>query len=105
MSNIYFNMSILADLTLLKTTVGVFVNLMSDNRSRKLFKLNGGVRKLIEILKNYCERDWMLGTLVCQALWNYCIETPNLYDLITETEIQELLIILADYLGNYSKSK
>ncbi|XP_049822564.1 armadillo repeat-containing protein 2 isoform X2 [Aethina tumida] len=87
-----------ADLTLLKTTVGVFVNLMSDNRSRKLFKLNGGVRKLIEILKNYCERDWMLGTLVCQALWNYCIETPNLYDLITETEIQELLIILADYL-------
>ncbi|KAJ8918425.1 hypothetical protein NQ315_008122 [Exocentrus adspersus] len=86
------------DPTLLKTTIGVFVNLMSDNRSRILFKKKGGVGKLIEILKEFCENDWSLGSLVCQVLWNYCIDTIDLYELLSEKEIQQLLVLLADYL-------
>ncbi|KAJ8975565.1 hypothetical protein NQ317_000249 [Molorchus minor] len=52
-----------ADLTLLKTTIGVFVNLMSDNRSRMLFKNSKGIPKVITILKDFCENDWLLGNL------------------------------------------
>lgn len=89
----------LADPTLLKTTVGVFVNLMSDNKSRVLFEKKHGVLKLITILKEYCEGDWLLGNLVCQALWNYCIDTIDLNELLSESEIQQLLELLADYLG------
>lgn len=86
------------DLGLLKTTIGVFVNLMSDNRSRILFKKLGGVKQLLTILTSYCEHDWLLGMLICQVLWNYCIDTIDLYELFGEGEIQQLLILLADYL-------
>ncbi|CAG9859619.1 unnamed protein product [Phyllotreta striolata] len=86
------------DQTLLKTTVGVFVNLMSDNRSRNLFKNNGGVSKLIKMLTVECEHDWSLGNLICQVIWNYCIDTTDLHELFTDAEIQKLLVILADYL-------
>lgn len=88
------------DPTLLKTTIGVFVNLMSDNRSRVLFKKKEGVAKLVKILKDFCETDWLLGNLVCQVLWNYCIDTIDLYELLSDAEIQQLLILLADYLGS-----
>ncbi|KAF7271472.1 hypothetical protein GWI33_015641 [Rhynchophorus ferrugineus] len=87
-----------AEMTLLKTTIGVFVNLLSENRSRMLFKTKGGVLKLITILSTYCENDWLLGSLVCQVLWNYCIDTIDLYELLSESEINQLLILLADYL-------
>ncbi|XP_028133893.2 armadillo repeat-containing protein 2 [Diabrotica virgifera virgifera] len=82
----------------LKTTVGVFVNLMSDNRSRILFKNNGGVSKIIKILTTECDHDWSLGNLVCQVLWNYCIDTIDLHELFSESEIHKLLVLLADYL-------
>ncbi|XP_030747859.1 armadillo repeat-containing protein 2 isoform X2 [Sitophilus oryzae] len=86
------------EMTLLKTTTGVFVNVLSENRSRTIFKNKGGVQKLINILKKYCEDDWLLGSLVCQVLWNYCIDTLDLYELLTDSEINQLLILLADYL-------
>lgn len=73
---------------------------MSDNKSRILFRKSGGVGKLINILKEYCENDWLLGNLVCQVLWNYCIDTIDLHELLAESEIQQLLVILSDYLGN-----
>lgn len=85
---------------ILKTTMGVFVNLMADNKSRTLFKKSGGVKKLIAILEKYGQNDWLMGTLVCQALWNYAIDSIDLYDLFTEDEVQKLLVLLADYLGN-----
>ncbi|XP_066138168.1 armadillo repeat-containing protein 2 isoform X2 [Euwallacea fornicatus] len=87
-----------AEPTLLKTTIGVFVNVMSDIRARKLFKTSGGIKKLVFILTKYCESDWLLGCLVCQVLWNYCIDTTDLYELFSNDEINELLILLADYL-------
>lgn len=88
-----------ADLTLLKTTIGVFVNLMADNKSRNLFKDLGGISKLITILNSYAQNDWLLAMLVCQVIWNYCIDTIDLYELIPDHEIQQLLEILAELLG------
>lgn len=84
---------------ILKTTMGVFVNLMADNKSRSLFKKKGGVKKLIAILEKFGQSDWLTGTLVCQGLWNYAIDSLDLYELFAEDEIQKLLVLLADYLG------
>ncbi|KAK4879012.1 hypothetical protein RN001_007158 [Aquatica leii] len=86
------------EINLLKTTVGVFVNLMADNKTRLLFKNCGGTKRLIRILKKFGQCDWALTMLVCQVLWNYCIDSINLYELISDSEMQELLTILADYL-------
>lgn len=72
---------------------------MSDNRSRLLYKNAGGVSTLIEILNKHGQHDWILAMLVCQTIWNYCIDTANLYEIISDAEIQELLKLLADYLG------
>lgn len=83
---------------ILRTTVGVFVNLLVDNKSRFMFRNKKGVMQLVQILNSH-GHDWLLAMLVCQALWNYCIDTANLYELISEEEIQELLSILADSLG------
>lgn len=83
----------------LRTTVGVFVNLLVDNKSRVMFKNKKGVSQMIHILNTH-EHDWILAMLVCQALWNFCIDTTNLNELISEEEIQELLGILADSLGS-----
>lgn len=85
----------------LRTAIGVFVNLLVDNKSRLMFKNKKGVSQLIRIL-NVHGHDWILAMLVCQASWNFCIDTTHLQDLISEDEIQELLGLLADSLGNYN---
>lgn len=83
----------------LRTTVGVFVNLLVDHKSRLMFKNKKGVSQMIHILNEH-GHDWILAMLVCQALWNLCIDTSNLHELIAEDEVQELLGILADSLGD-----
>lgn len=82
----------------LRTAVGVFVNLLVDNKSRLMFKNKKGVSQMVNILNTH-GHDWILAMLICQALWNLCIDTKNLYELIPEEEMQELLSILADSLG------
>ncbi|XP_017784386.1 PREDICTED: armadillo repeat-containing protein 2 isoform X2 [Nicrophorus vespilloides] len=86
------------DLSLLKTTVGVFVNLMADQKNRKLLLENYGLLKLIGVMNNYGQYDWSLSMLVCQVIWNYCIDSSNLYEAISDVEIQQLIAILVDYL-------
>lgn len=86
---------------LIRTTAGVFVNMMADQRNRITLRNNFGVTKLIKILHNYGQMDWSLAMLVCQVLWNYCIDTIDMYELITDEEIQQLMAILIDYLGSY----
>lgn len=72
---------------------------MADNKNRVLFKSNGGLSKLINILNMYGQYDWPLSMLICQVIWNFCIDSVNLYELISDSEMQQLLAILADYLG------
>lgn len=57
---------------------------------------------MIQILNEH-GHDWLLAMLVCQALWNLCIDSSNLHELISEGEVQELLGILADSLGTNKK--
>lgn len=81
--------------------MGVFVNLMADFQSRIIFKEHNGIHKLIRILQIYGELDWSLSMLTCQVIWNYCIDSTNLHEVFEGSEIEELLCILAEYLGNW----
>jgi hypothetical protein len=51
------------------------------------------------VLKKFGEGDWQLATLVCQALWNYCIESINLHAALGIDQTNQLLEILVDFLG------
>lgn len=79
--------------------MGVFVNLMADFNSRVIFKEQNSISKLIRILHIYGEIDWSLSMLICQVLWNFCIDSTNLHEAFGGTEIEELLRVLAEYLG------
>lgn len=86
------------EINLIKTTVGVFVNLMSDTKNRKLFQEQNGVEKLIGVLNQYGQYDWTLSMLVCQVIWNYSIDSVNLYDAFSDNEVQQMIAILVDFL-------
>ena len=59
--------------------VGIVINLMSDKRLRPAFKAEKGVQRSIDLLYSCLEeKDWDLACLVCQALWNYCIDCHRL---------------------------
>ena len=38
--------------------------------------------------------DWLLASLVCQAIWNYSIDNNNQFDCIDNEEISELDAVL-----------
>ena len=88
---------------LVYTNVGVIVNMMSDTDKRTSLKTMGGVTSLINVLKDCggspesgC--DWLLASLVCQAIWNYSIDTNNLFDCMDKEEISELEAVLVEFL-------
>lgn len=57
------------------------------------------VCRLVEVLKDFARRDWQLGSMVCQTLWNYSsrITSSNAFFGVAET--QELQDLLTEYLG------
>ena len=47
----------------------------------------GGVQKCVSVLERCLDtQDWPMACLVCQALWNYCIDSPNITDSIEDEE-------------------
>ena len=90
-------------LDLVYTSVGVIVNMMSDFDKRQSLKELGGVNKLIRVLQS-CgantidDQNWSLASLTCQAVWNYSIDSVNLFDCMDKEEISELEAILVEYL-------
>ncbi|KAK9511340.1 hypothetical protein O3M35_000009 [Rhynocoris fuscipes] len=83
---------------LLFTTTGVLVNLMADWDKRLAFKESNGVQRLIVVLKTSGEGDWRLASLVCQALWNFCIDSTHLYAALGVQPTNNLLAVLVDLL-------
>lgn len=81
------------DRDLVYACVGIVVNMMSDPEQRPTFAKEGGVKKCTCVLERCLDQqDWMLACLVCQAIWNYCIDTQN----ITETMDEDCLVGLED---------
>lgn len=83
---------------LLSTTTGILVNLMADWDKRLAFKEDNGVARLINVLGKYGESDWKLANLICQALWNFCIDSTHLYAAFGIQPTNQLLTILIDLL-------
>ena len=87
---------------LVYTNVGVIVNMMSDSDKRRSLKSLGGVSRLINVLKECGGQseasDWLLASLTCQAIWNYSIDTNNLFDCMDKEEISELEAVLVEFL-------
>ena len=87
---------------LVYTSVGVIVNMMSDGDKRQSLRLLGGVAGLVRVLRECGEEqaspDWLLASLTCQALWNYSIDSTNLFDCMDKEELSELEAILVEYL-------
>ena len=87
---------------LVYTNVGVIVNMMSDSDKRTSLKTMGGVTSLISVLRDCggppdtC--DWLLASLSCQAIWNYSIDSNNLFDCMDKEDISELEAILVEFL-------
>ncbi|KAJ9581373.1 hypothetical protein L9F63_023449 [Diploptera punctata] len=86
------------DPELLCTTVGILVNMMADWDKRIALKEGHGIERLIKVLSKYGEVDWQLAALICQALWNYCIESTNLHAALGVEETSHLSAILVDFL-------
>uniref|UniRef100_A0A146LPT6 Armadillo repeat-containing protein 2 n=3 Tax=Lygus hesperus TaxID=30085 RepID=A0A146LPT6_LYGHE len=79
------------------TTTGVLVNLMADWDKRLALKESNGVQKLIVVIKR-CDGDWKLASLICQALWNFCIDSTHLYAALGIQPTNCLLTVLVDLL-------
>merc|ERR1719232_2540564 len=76
--------------------------MMSDTEKRTSLKSLGGVASLVSILKD-CggppdQCDWLLASLTCQAIWNYSIDSTNLFDCMDKEEISELEAVLVEFL-------
>jgi len=83
--------------------VGIVINLMSDKRLRPSFKVAQGVQRSIDLLYSCLEiKDWDLACLVCQALWNYCIDCHQLSEVIEPKHIVELEDVLVYLLEAYN---
>ena len=55
----------------------------------KIFDIlnKGGVRKCVAVLERCLDtQDWSMACLVCQALWNYSIDSPDITDSIEDEE-------------------
>jgi hypothetical protein len=87
---------------LIYTSVGVIVNMMSDWDKRQSLCGLGGVAGLVTVLRECGEEaggpDWLLASLACQALWNYSIDSTNLFDCMDKEELSELEVVLVEYL-------
>ena len=56
--------------------------------------------RLIEILKDLAESDWILAGMVCQILWNYSEKITRAVDVFGVHETDDLLTVLNELLGN-----
>ncbi|CRL05014.1 CLUMA_CG018042, isoform A [Clunio marinus] len=84
---------------LVETSCGVLVNLLGDWERRQPFKELKGIRLLIDILqKAATDGNWLLTGIVCQAFWNFVIDSSNVIDSLGDKEADILARDLADYL-------
>ncbi|XP_072356069.1 armadillo repeat-containing protein 2 isoform X1 [Scyliorhinus torazame] len=77
---------------------GVLINLTVDKSKRPILKQDGGIKKLIDCLRDFGPTDWQLASLVCKTLWNYSEKITNAVLCFGEKETSELLELLPAYL-------
>ncbi|XP_034238749.1 armadillo repeat-containing protein 2 isoform X2 [Thrips palmi] len=84
---------------LLRSTTGVLVNLMADADKREALQHTQGISRLIALLVYHGESDWQLASLICQVLWNFCIDMTNL-NWLGADHTSQLVEVLVDFLDD-----
>lgn len=80
------------------TACGVLINLMIDKKIKPKLKEEDGIRKLVDVLRDFGKHDWQLSSMVCQILWNYSDKMTNSSETFGEQEAIELIDVLTQYL-------
>ncbi|XP_078699487.1 armadillo repeat-containing protein 2-like [Branchiostoma floridae x Branchiostoma belcheri] len=80
------------------TSCGVLINLMVDDKRRPTLKEEGGVKKLVDVLRDFGRTDWELASMVCQTLWNYSEKITSSIDCFGEEETNQLIELLLEFL-------
>lgn len=78
---------------------GVLINLTVDKSRRNILNEGGGIKKLIDCLRDFGPTDWQLACLICKTLWNYSESIPSAVPCFEEEDCNTLLILLVSYLN------
>jgi len=84
------------------TAVGVLINLMADEEKRAVLRTQSGIKRLIDVLRDFGRSDWQLASMVCQTLWNFSGKITSASACFGEVEHQELADILIEFLDEES---
>lgn len=87
------------DFELVASSCGVMVNILGDWERRATFRELKGPLLLRDVLqRSATQEDWLLAGIVCQALWNYLIDTTDLVAALGEDEADYIAGDLVQYL-------
>lgn len=87
------------DFELVASSCGVLVNILGDWERRATFRELKGPVLLRDVLqRSATQEDWLLAAIVCQALWNYLIDTTDLVAALGEDEADYIAGDLIQYL-------
>ncbi|XP_060046637.1 armadillo repeat-containing protein 2 isoform X2 [Erinaceus europaeus] len=77
---------------------GVLLNLTVDKDKRVILKEGGGIKKLVDCLRDFGPTDWQLACLVCKTLWNLSENLTNASSCFGDEDTDTLLILLSSFL-------
>ncbi|XP_062980883.1 armadillo repeat-containing protein 2 [Elgaria multicarinata webbii] len=77
---------------------GVLLNLTVDKSRRSILNEGGGIKKLIDCLRDFGPTDWQLACLICKTLWNYSENVTSAEPCFEEDDSNTLVVVLASFL-------
>ncbi|XP_073933199.1 armadillo repeat-containing protein 2 isoform X2 [Castor canadensis] len=77
---------------------GVLLNLTVDKDKRVILKEGGGIKKLVDCLRDFGPTDWQLACLVCKTLWNFSENITNASSCFGDEDTNTLLALLPSFL-------
>ncbi|XP_032130980.1 armadillo repeat-containing protein 2 isoform X2 [Sapajus apella] len=77
---------------------GVLLNLTVDKDKRVILKEGGGIKKLVDCLRDFGPMDWQLACLVCKTLWNFSENITNASSCFGNEDTNTLLLLLSSFL-------
>ncbi|XP_040839061.1 armadillo repeat-containing protein 2 [Ochotona curzoniae] len=77
---------------------GVLLNLTVEKDKRGLLKEGGGIKKLVDCLRDFGPTDWQLACLVCKTLWNFSENITNASSCFGDEDANKLLDLLSSFL-------
>ncbi|XP_012971187.1 armadillo repeat-containing protein 2 isoform X2 [Mesocricetus auratus] len=77
---------------------GVLLNLTVDKDKHAILKEGGGIKKLVDCLREFGPGDWQLACLVCKTLWNFSENITNASSCFGDEDTNRLLVLLSSFL-------